>query len=286
MFNKTLKKVVSGALALTSAFACVTTLTACETSHPEVKMTISFDGDDYDLQYKLYRKVNPATTKHFLWLVEQNYYDGLCIHDYDMDNLRMYSGRYKAGENNDLEAREYFDFVKNNANLSSFPHSIWKDTEKAPLYTLRGEFSANGVEVTSGATKQSFGSLSMYYTQKDITNQYVYYTRNDNGELDRAEYKYNSATSMFFISLSETERVNGDYCTFATLTEDGKDELDDLMDAIEEYIEEHHGEEKADFVSEKSVSVDYDDPFVDETSVSYDIPEKAIVIKSIKITKY
>ena len=45
MFKKTMKKIVCGVLAVSATVACMGTMTACETNHPEVKMEISFNGE-------------------------------------------------------------------------------------------------------------------------------------------------------------------------------------------------------------------------------------------------
>ena len=66
----------------------------------------------------------------------------------------------------------------------------------------------------------------------------------------------NSATSLFFISLSETERNNTGYCTFATLDEDDVEELKDLQEEIFEYIAD-----EANVIS-VTKTVDADDPYV------------------------
>lgn len=293
--NKILKKTLSAALALTSVFACASTMTACESSNPEVTMTVSFNNETYKLEYKLYRKVNPATTKHFMWLVEEGYYDGLCIHNYDEDNLRMYAGGYEvatdSSDKDGLVAREYFDFVQKSENLSAFPHSVWKNEDKtSPLYTLRGEFSKNYFEVESGAIKQSFGSLSMYYTAKDVNNRvYVPYDsdKEDPDKTVSREYIYNSATSMFYMTLSETASTNTDYCTFATLKSGSVSKLEALQEAIAEYIADNY-DESSEFVNYKGVSVDYNDLLLEDYSkyVYYNIPKSPIVIESMKVTKY
>ena len=291
--NKLFKKMLSATLALTSVFACAGTMTACESSNPEVTMTVSFNEETYKLEYKLYRKTNPATTKHFMWLVEEGYYNGLCIHNYDADNLRMYTGAYEAAtdssDKDGLVAREYFDFVKNSKHLDAFPHSVWQYKDQtSSLYTLRGEFSKNYFEVQSGAIKQSFGSLSMYYTAKDVKNRvYALCDSDPDTPTVARDYKYNSATSMFFISLSETESSNSEYCTFATLKGGSVSKLEALQEAIADYIEDNYDEVSA-FTNNKSVSVDYNDPLLEDysKSVTYKIPKKAIVIESIKVSKY
>ena len=291
--NKILKKTLSATLALSSVFACATTMTACESSNPEVTMTISFNNETYELDYKLYRKVNPATTEHFLWLVEEGYYNELCIHNYDATNSRMYTGGFEVAEDasdkDGLTARDYFDFVKSSENLSSFPHSVWQHKDGTnPLYTLRGEFGKNYFEVSSGAIAQSYGSLTMYYTAKTATDRvYVPYDSGEEGEKASREYKYNSATSLFYISLNESTTTSSEYCTFATLKKGSVSELEDLQEAIAEYIADNYDED-SDFVNSKSVNVDYNDILLEDYSknVTYNIPKTPIVIESIKVSKY
>ena len=94
---------------------------------------------------------------------------------------------------------------------------------------------------------------------------------------------------MFYISMTETETTNNDYCTFATLEEDGVEELKELMEAIDEYIDATYGEEDdKEFTEQKTVRVDEDDAIVGEvtTNKKFNVPNKAIVIKSVKVTKY
>ena len=291
MFKKTMKRITCGALALASVAACGSTLAACETSHPEVQMVIEFEGETYTLDYTLYRKVAPTTVNHFLWLAENGYYDGLCVHDYDADNLKMDTGAYSVATEEDdedgLVQKDYFDFVKNSSDYGNFPHSVWRDEDKTmPLYTLYGEFESNKVTVENGALKESFGTLTMYYNSK-TTIERVYGKRVDgeDGEVSKREYKYNSATSMFYISMVTTETATSDYCTFAKLDEDSVSVLEDLQAAINAYVGE---EEDDEFTSAHTVRVDEDDMIVGETvkEVKFDVPNSPIVIKSVKVTKY
>lgn len=291
MFKKAMKRITCGALALASVVACGSTLAACETSHPEVEMVIEFGGETYTLEYKLYRKVAPTTVNHFIWLAENGYYDGVCVHDYDADNLKMYTGAYTVAEDEDdadgLAYKDYYSFVENSSEYGNFPHSVWRDEEKTiPLHTLYGEFESNKVTVQSGALKESFGTLTMYYHSK-TTIERVYGKRVDSesGDVSKRDYKYNSATSMFYISLVGSETTTNDYCTFAKLDEGSVAVLEELEDAINSYV----GEEESDeFTTQRSVRVDEDDAIVGETvkEVTFDVPNDPIVIKSVKVTKY
>ena len=296
MAKRMIKRMACNVLAIASVCACVGTFTACETSHPKVEMTIEFNGEEYTLDYKLYRKIAPSTVAQFLWLADNGYYDGLCIHDYDSSGAKLYTGAYKAAGADDddgLEYVPYYETIKTFKNYADFPVSVWMNEDKAtPTYTVYGEFSNNNFTVENGALKQSFGSLTMYYTDKDTEDRvYTTYLGGDRkGETVAREYKYNSATSQFFISLSETTASSAKYCTFATLDEDSEDILEDLEDAIEDYIEAEYGEEATveDFVTEQSVTVDEDDPFVGKKAkkATYEVPNKPIVIKKITVKKY
>ncbi len=291
MFNKTMKKTVCGALALVSVAACAATFTACETAHPEVEMKITFNDKTYTLDYKLYRKRAPKTVAHFIWLAENGYYNGLCVHDYDADDA-MYTGAYETGaEATELKYRAYREFVLNSKNYNAFPHSVWGDAEKTdPLLTLKGEFDDNDVSVgNTGSLKESFGSLTMYYHDKDVTaSVYALREDGDKGEVMSRQYKYNSATSLFYISLSTSQSTNDEYCTFATLEEDSVSVLEDLQEAIAAYIESNYSEEDDKFVTNVSMRVDEDDPYVGELTraKSFEVPNEPIVISSVKVKKY
>ena len=127
-------------------------------------MQIEFNGETYNLNYKLYRKIAPTTVEHFLYLADNGYYDGLCVHDYDADNLRMYTGGYTVAtdetDSDGLEYKSYYDAIAAFDNYGKFPVSVWRDdNKKNPTYTLYGEFKNNNFEVKKGALKESFGSL-------------------------------------------------------------------------------------------------------------------------------
>jgi cyclophilin family peptidyl-prolyl cis-trans isomerase len=203
----------------------------------------------------------------------------------------MYTGAYSVATEEDdedgLVQKDYYDFVKNSSDYGNFPHSVWRDEEKTiPLYTLYGEFESNKVTVENGALKENFDTLTMYYNTK-TTIERVYGKRvdSDNGEVSKREYKYNSATSMFYISMVTTETATSDYCTFAKLDEDSVSVLEDLQAAINAYVGEEEGDE---FTSAHTVRVDEDDIIVGETvkEVKFDVPNSPIVIKSVKVTKY
>ena len=279
--KKLFKKLTCLTMALTATCACAATFTACETNYPEVKLEIEFDGEVYELEYKLYRTVAPSTVNHFLKLVENGYYDGVCVHDYDASTGKLYTGAYtySAGaDNGGLVYKNYYDIVKTYEN---FPHTVWVDeNQQTPTYTLYGEFSDNGFAVEKGIADDLFGSLSMYYTNKTTSEDKVSVKRNDGNGYSNKQYKYNSTTSMFAITLSEDAKTSSAYCTFATLAEDSVDTFNSLKEAIEAYED--------DLTSVHTLEVDRDDAFVSDhgLTASYSVPEVAIVIKKATVEKY
>ncbi len=275
-----MKKILSGILALT-AFGCVSMMTACETSRPEVKITLSFQDEEYELDYTLYRKIAPATVAHFLALAENGYYDGLCVHDYA--EARLYTGGYKYNDAtvDKLEEKKYFDLVKQ---YEGFPTTVFKDEAKTlPTYTLYGEFEANkGFKVENGEKKESFGSLTMYYTNKSECLDKVTLNHPEAGEKKNCEYAMNSTTSLFFISLTETEKSNKGYCTFATLDEDSVEELKDLKEEIAQYVSDEAN------VITATKTVDADDPYVASYAKkdTFALFVEPIVVKKVEVKKF
>ena len=288
MKKTTIKRAVCTTLACVGVFGATALFSGCTTKNPEVKMKLTFNEKTYTLEYKLYRKIAPATTTHFMELVEKKYYDGLCIHDFDAKD-KMYTGGYTfdstTDDNGGLVEKDYFAAA---AGLG-LTATVWADEAKTtPTYTLRGEFYNNGFDVNSGALKESYGALSFYYTSsKNDDGRLVYVKRASDGKLDPKPYSYNSATSLFSISLSSSATMDNNYCTFATLKGDSVDDLDKLVAAIEKYIETNYDEEsEGEFAPKTNIRVDENDPYAAAKSVEYSVPEKEIRIQSIRITKY
>ncbi len=276
-----LKKIISSVLATTAAFGCMATMTACETSHPEVTITLTFQGETYELDYQLYRKVAPATVAHFLALAEQGYYDGLCVHDYA--DSRMYTGGYiyDAAADGKLKEKKYFDLVKTYEN---FPTTVYKDEAKTqPIYTLYGEFYDNSkFNVESGEKSESFGSLTMYYTDKGDCKDTVMLDHPEAGKWKARDYADNCATSLFFISLTEEDKTNTNYCTFATLEEGDVDTLKALKAELDEYASDSAN------LSSVTTSVDSGDPFVGSYNkkATYDLLAEPLVVKKVEVKKF
>lgn len=273
MFKK-MKRMICSILAIVGVTACTATFSACETANPEVEMKISFNGKTYTLNYDLYRKITPTTVNHFLALVENGYYDGLCIHDYSSTSLK--TGVYTY-ENEELKYKDYFTTVE-----KYIPQSVWLDKDKTrPTYTLYGEFEDNDFSVENGALKEEFGALVMCYESNNDDTQ-VYIARNSGGVATRA-YEYNSATSQFYISLATDTKSVKDKAVFATLDQESKDDLESLQAAIVAFIESEYDDEN-DFTTDKYGEIS--DPIDGETEEEYSVPNTPIVIEKITVKKY
>lgn len=70
---------------------------------------------------------------------------------------------------------------------------------------------------------------------------------------------------------------------FGTIDDDQV--LDDLSDAIEDYIDAQ--DEDYEFTTNyEKVWVDENDAYADKHYVSYNVPNEPIIIKSVKVTRY
>ena len=282
--NKITKKILCTALAVTSAFASLATLTACETSNPEVKMTVTFNGKDYELNYKLFRKLAPTTTTHFLELVDAGYYNGLCVHDYSSTEWETGAYTYDATktDNGGLVYKDYFAI----APTLNLTQTVWKDEErKTPTYTVYGEFSKNKFEVENGKVVNGFGALTMRYTDKgDHADTQAWVKLSDESGYTWKDYGYNSATSMFSINVSTTSTTLSDYCTFAELDEDSVEVLEDLKAAIADYIGDQSEDEN--FTVETEAVINAEDVYAHEDEVFFNTPVKPIKIETITVEKW
>ena len=282
--KQSLKKIVCGVLAMTSIVACSSMFTACETNNPELEIKLVFNDKTYTLAYEMNRKITPKTVQHIITLADKGYYNdkNICIHNYTAS--KWYTGAFKY-ENDELVELDYFNVAK-----SYIPKTVWLDSAKTtPTYTLYGEFEANNFSVEKGALKESFGSLVMYYTTKSGEDE-VYITPNSNANKTALRtYEKNSATSEFYISLSSSTSKNNNYCVFATLDSDSVSVLKNLQSAIAEYIEDNYGEEETGgFTEKESVTINENDPVVggNGNTITYDVPNEPIYLKSVKVTKY
>ena len=181
-----------------------------------------------------------------------------------------------------LYAVFYFAAVKN----FSLTQTVWASPNKEnPTGTVYGEFSKNNYKVEgTGAWKQTYGSLSMFYTSKDAEDS-VYVDRFDGNGQSYKPYKYNSATSLFYFYTSSSDSAASDnYCTFARLEEKSRDKFAKLLKAVSDYSSDAYGDDG--FTQEKKLTANAGDPFETSSTVTAKVPKKAIVIKSVKIKKY
>ena len=287
MMNK-LKKGLTIALATLTTSVCALSMSSCTTDKPEVEMKISFNGTTYTLEYTLFRKIAPATVAHFLSLADADYYDGLCVHDFS--SSRWVTGGYSY-TNGKLVEKDYFAAVRG----IELTHTVWYDADRTdPTYTVYGEFKENDFEVKNGALNQSFGSLTMFYEDKldgndEDVDQKVTVARNDGNGYTKKKYAYNAATSQFYISVSTNSFSPSAYCTFALLNEDSKSTLENLQQAVLDYIADVYGEEttaEEQFAPATEVYIDGNDRYAAEREVEYWVPQKPIVIEEVKVTKW
>ena len=300
---------------MAAAVSAAAALSGCtiETKHPRAEITIEFDGTEYVIEYTLYRNMYPQTVRHFIELAEEGFYDNTIIHDYATND--WFGGGYdydadayaedvsSEDMDNYLEeydkAEEYIDlFYDGKLTASVYKNYTYEGDEMVvdedtAYWTLRGEFSNNGHTIDNGALTASFGVLKMYYTEKAYDdeggtyleeNAYVY-LKTSNDETVQGKYEYNSATSLFAIQVGSSSDISASYyCVFAQLrNDDAEDTLNDLLDAIEDYVGDLGD---TDFVQSASVIVDQYDEFAGPTTTDYSVPIDPTIIKSVKITRY
>ncbi len=292
----------SSAVVLVTGAACM--FSGCTSKHPQVTITYSFNGAEYAVEYELSRLSAPQTVQHFIELADAGYYDGTCIHDYDANYL--YGGGYYFDESNELVEKNYFTEVRRlEQEGNEFTQFVWKnDSAHTPLYTVYGEFKENGCQPENPEYMHMRGALVMYYTDKSDTARgiEVRVNRNDGGDDNDGEetqvlsYDKNSATSLFYTFLGQTEyERDAKYTVFGKvvdLTAEGAFER--LLAAIADY--ENELEEDASFTVENDVVLDYydhegDPDFVGVRSggkhAQYNTPQDApIIVTSVKVTKY
>lgn len=304
MAKRILKTLIFG-VAMTTVVAISAMFGGCsiETKHPEVKITVEFNSNTYELEYKMYRNMYPQTVKHFIELADAGFYDNTVIHNYTSTDI--FGGGYSYDKeeyasavsgnhlgdyfsNDDICLEDKYDelFAQNILTASVY-RSV--DLSK-PLKTLMGEFSNNiDQEIENGALTAGYGTLKMFYYGKETTQQ-VYVTPNSS-QVITANYKYNCATSLFMMQVgTSTNYSAASYCVFAKITD--TDALDDLVKAISDCVDDNYGSDTSDFTETTNVLVDNNDDFSNKTitdkgiSSTFNVPKTAIVIKSVSVTKY
>ncbi len=277
----------------------VAMLAGCTTSnYPEVTITYSFNGEDYAVNYRLSRVDAPKTVQHFIELADAGFYDGLVVHDYQ--SYTMCSGGYRL-EDGELVEVDYLSEVQRLEEEQGieFTQSVWADEARTiPLYSVYGEFSANGVENENGKEYvHAQGALVMYYTDKGSGNEQVWVERADGGADNDGEayqqlsYGYNSTTSLFYTFTGES-RTSSDsiYCVIGMATNYSEAMTNGLLAAISEY-EDTLDEEETFTETQTAVSLNQYDYFrsVQTAGLTADFETPVlmpIIIKSVEVTKY
>lgn len=313
MKRNSLKKIVSVASAAVVCAGAVFAFAGCTTKHPQVTITYTFNNVDYAVTYTLSRYDAPKTVQHFIEVADTGFYNGLCVHDYDDNNL--YAGGYTI-ENGTLAEKDYFTAMKKaEADGKKITQSVWakgsdlvssspvyttEDDTMTPLYTVYGEFENNGTGTKNARENvHSFGALVMYYTNKENDDTTVVTERNDGGKnnngnkYDNKSYWYNSATSLFYTFTGQSDSARDrDYCVFGKVDDAGREKLQELVDAIGSYkndlsedasftedvhlnVNEYHQNDPVDAVRRAGSEADYKTPI-----------DKPIIVKSVKVNKY
>ncbi len=314
MSFKRLKRAVLG-VAIAAAVGASAAFAGCtiETNHPRAQITVEFNGTEYVMEYTLYRNMYPQTVRHFIELAEAGFYDNTIIHDYSTTD--WYGGGYTYDEPAYTDAAQgdalddYLndsDYYKEDDYISLFQSgaltpSVYTDysynedgemtvSEEDAYHTLIGEFSNNDHNIEEGQRSAEFGSLKMFYTEKvieDIAEAHVF-VKTGGGQILEHDYAYNSATSLFSIQVGNSTSVNAtNYACFGYLSgDDDITVLEDLTEAIADYIDDEYNSD-SDFVSPVTAVVDrFENIAEPASSVEYDVPKAAIVIRSVEIIGY
>lgn len=298
-------KLFSVIIAAVLLAGCVFMFAACESRHPEITFTISFNDETYTIEYKLDRSVAPQTVAHYIELIDLDYFDNTVIHDYQDD--RMIGGGYTYMVDDqidmnlpvmDLTPLDYEGITTDgNGNVTLQNISLWRDAEcTQPLNRLFGEISSgNGVSMGNGSfLSNSFGALGTYTYAYKVTGEegmkdFVYITPSESGESNARQYYRNSVQGMFYIYTSTSSSSDGNFCVFGELkNEDSETALQDLRDAISTYQEDNDLDS---FTEVKTDSVVYDNmvgngSYTLDGDDRFDVPQCRIIIEKVEVTKY
>ena len=297
-------------MALLLLFGCMTMFSGCATNYPRIRITITFEDDNddteddvYKLKYTLNRKLYPQTVTHFIELIEQGFYNGTVIHDYQSSNSRMIGGGYTY---EDLETSDYEELVslQDTYDSLSLSTSVWKQESSMDedgvetveygdaLNSLYGEVPANGFDIDGTGYTNSKGAIGTYtYISKSDSTQIVCAKKSSKGK-DRTNLKYynNAVTSMFYIMTSSSSSTYSNYCVFGKLAnDDAEDRFDELMDAISDYIadQEELDEEFTFTETVDDITITDDMTTYGYYEAEFSVPAHArIVITSMKVLRY
>lgn len=304
------------AVAGITAFSAGLSGCAIETKHPNVEINVEFNDVTYTFKFKLYRNMYPQTVKHFIELADAGFYNETVIHDYQTkdwfgggydyveeqtgDKSAYASSYSKTGGMTDYftetSKEEYYYKTLYNGGNGVLTPSVYKSYYEEndmfmgenPLPTLIGEFTNNDHEVKYNALTSRKGALRMYYTPISTTEKVWVHTTKDDEAFER-DYEYNSATSLFAIQVSSSSSLaSSDYCIFGHMLRDKDLEtLDELKDAIAEYIEDYYSDDETKFTQSVEVEVNnYDQVANPGVAVTYTSTAEPIIIRTVKVTKY
>ena len=284
-------KAVAVALAAVCMLGCALMFTGCESRYPEITMRISFNGESYELRYKLSRDLYSQTVAHYLELIDLGYFDGTVIHDYQSDRLIGGGYTYADMENGDavedLTACDY-DAATTDAegNVTLENVTVWADADRTQATNrLHGETSANGFSIESGnGLRNRFGTLGAYTYVGTGEKNIVYYAKSSDNGYGSSEYYKNSFTSMFYIYTSTTSSTERNYCVFAELADDAsEDALNELLDAIDAYTEDL---ESGSFTESKEVTIQDEFTVDGSYEATFAVPTEKIVIEEVTVDTY
>lgn len=162
-------------------------------------------GSGKEIKIELYPKAAPNTVNNFISLIESGFYNGVIFH------------------------RIVPDFVIQGGDPTG-------TGMYGPGYTIKGEFTANGIE---NPVKHTRGIVSMARTQEP-----------------------DSAGSQFFIVLADAENLDNQYAAFGKVIS-GMEEVDRIA-AVETRNEKPIQEERMKKVTVETYGVDYPEPEVIE----------------------
>ncbi len=311
--SKIAKILICVASAVTLSVSALS-VSACsiETAHPEAVITYEFNGEEYAVKYTLYRNLRPHTVRHFIELANSGYYDGTVVHDFDTSDwftggYAYDADEYAAKKDNAGQMAEYFtenskeeDYVslyaEGKITPTVFKESAYNPTdqkivdESGYVPTLFGEFYNNiHQEIKHDPLNAELGCLKTFYYAKESTQKV--YVRPTAGETVMADYKSNCATSVFAVQTGASSGfAKTAYCVFGKPAD--ADAFDELLDAVNEFIENEHGGTRSNFYNSAEVRVDNFDNFSNEPEadkgieVTFKAPKTPIVLKSVKVTKY
>ncbi len=293
-------KLFSVIIAAVLLAGCAFMFAACESRHPEITFTISFNDETYTIEYKLDRSVAPQTVAHYIELIDLDYFDNTVIHDYQDD--RMIGGGYTYMADNqidmsidemDLTPLDYEGITTDgNGNVTLQNISLWRDAEcTQPLNRLFGEISSgNGFSIKNGSfLSNSFGALGTYTYAYKISGEEEMNADVYIGESNSRKYLRNSVQGMFYIYTNTSSSSDGDFCVFGELkNDDSKTALEDLLDAISAYQEDKNLDS---FTNEKPYSIVYDNmvgngSYTLDEGDGFQVPVEKIIIEKVEVTKY